>query len=316
MGSTLRVSFVIVFIYMVLCAHAQQEAQFTQYMFTPMAYNSAAAGTSGNISATGLLREQWIGFKDIEGTRVSPRTFFLSVDAPVKFLHGGVGVVIVNDKLGYEQNIGFKLSYAYHMDYGAGELSFGPQLGLLDKSIDFSKLQAVESDPIFQASEEKAMMFDVGLGVLYRVQGKYYAGLFASQVIQSAGSLGENPNYQNKRHFYLTGGYQYIIPDYPLYELEPSVLIKSDLVSYQVDLTARVTYNQKFWGGVSYRITDAVALMLGLKIKQFMVGYSYDITTSKLGSAGSLGSHEIMVNYSFKLDLDKNPKSYRNTRFL
>lgn len=316
MGYAYRVFLFIVFIYFVLRVHAQQEPQITQYMFTPMAYNPATAGTSGNISVTGLLREQWIGFNDSEGNRVSPRTFFLSVDAPLKVLHGGLGAVIVNDKLGYEQNIGLKLSYAYITDFRSGELSFGPQIGLLDKSIDFSKLQALESDPIFQATEEKAMMFDIGLGVLYRVPGKYYMGFAASQVIQSKGSLGENPNYSNKRHLYLSGGYEYVIPDYPLYEVEPSVLIKTDMVSYQVDLNARVTYNQKFWGGLTYRITDAVALMLGVKIKQLMVGYSYDITTSKLGSAGSSGSHEIMVNYSFKLDLDKNPKSYRNTRFL
>lgn len=316
MGYAHRVSLVIGFIYIVLCAQAQQEPQFTQYMFTPMAYNPASAGTSGNISATGLLREQWVGFEDMDGTRVSPRTFFISVDAPLKILHGGIGCEIVNDKLGYEKNIGFKLSYAYITDFRAGELSFGPRIGLLDKSIDFSKLEGLESDPLFQSTEERTMMFDVGLGVLYRVPGKYYAGFAVTQLLQSAASLGENPNYQDKRHMYIQGGYEYTVPDYPLYEIEPSVLIKSDLVSYQVDLTARVTYNQKFWGGISYRITDAVALMLGLKIKQLSVGYSYDITTSKLGSAGSTGTHEIMVNYSFKLDLDKNPKSYRNTRFL
>lgn len=316
MGYANRVYLVIVFIFTLLGMKAQQEPQFTQYVFVPMAYNPAVAGTSGNISVTALLREQWVGFKDMEGTRVSPRTFFLSVDAPLRILHGGIGAVIINDKLGYEQNIGLKLSYAYIMDYRSGELSFGPQIGLLDKTIDFSKLEALEDDPIFMQSEEKAMMFDLGLGVLYRVPGKYYMGFSTSQLIQSSGKLGEEPNYKNQRHYFLQGGYEYSIPDYPLYEVSPSVLVKTDMVSYQVDLTARVTYSQKFWGAVSYRVTDAVALMLGVKIKQLSVGYSYDITTSKLGSAGSSGSHEIVVNYSFKLDLDKNPKSYRNTRFL
>ncbi|HBZ66653.1 MAG TPA: hypothetical protein DEO70_07430 [Bacteroidales bacterium] len=319
MGYANRVYIVIVFICTVLGVKAQQEPQFTQYMFAPMAYNPAFAGTSGNISVTGLLREQWVGFTDATGTRVSPRTFFLSVDAPLRILHGGVGLTILSDKLGYEQNIGLKLSYAYITDFRSGEISFGPTLGLMNRSIDFASLNPLESgsDPLLNGTDaDKPMMFDVGLGVLYRVPGKYYMGFAASQLIQSTGSLGDEPNYQNKRHLYLQGGYEYVIPDYPLYEVEPSVLIKTDMVSYQVDLTGRVTYNQKFWGAVSYRITDAIAILLGIKIKQLSVGYSYDITTSKLGSAGSSGSHEIVVNYSFKLDLDKNPKSYRNTRFL
>ena len=148
MGYANRVYLVIVFIFTLLGARAQQEPQFTQYMFVPMAYNPAVAGTSGNISATALLREQWVGFKDMEGTRVSPRTFFLSVDAPLRILHGGIGAVIINDKLGYEQNIGFRLSYAYIMDFRSGELSFGPQIGLLDKSIDFSKLFVHIHNPV------------------------------------------------------------------------------------------------------------------------------------------------------------------------
>jgi type IX secretion system PorP/SprF family membrane protein len=314
----LRVSVFLLFVFFNITVVGQQEPQFTQNMFTRLVINPAVAGSSGDIAVTGLLRQQWAGFKDNDGESVAPQTYLLTVDAPVRVLHGGVGAVILNDKLGFEKNIGLKLSYAYRTEYRAGILSIGPVIGFLNKTIDFSKLKPVQSgDPLLASAEEKTMLLDLGLGAMYTVPNKYWFGISTSQLLQSGAKMGlDVTNFNLKRHYYLHGGYTYLLPNYSLIKIEPSLLIKTDAVSLQMDLNALATYNNKFWAGVTYRLQDAIAVIIGVKYKSFNISYAYDLTTSKLGSAGSSGSHEIMLNYNFKLQIDKFPKSYRNTRFL
>lgn len=309
------------FVFCVFCVFrlsAQQEAQFTQNMFTRMAINPAFAGSSGNISVTGLMRQQWVGFKDNDGEKVAPGTFLMSVDMPVSLLRGGLGLSIMNDKLGFEQNIGLRLNYAYRTLFADGEIAFGPVIGFVNKTIDFSKFKPTQpNDPILTSAEEKAMMVDLGVGVYYESDNQYYIGISTSQLMQTGASLGiETANFNLSRHYYFQGGYTYVLPNNPLVRLEPSLLIKTDFVSTQFDINGLAIYNEKVWGGITYRFQDAIALMVGVRYKSMQIGYAYDLTTSRLLGAGSTGSHEIMLNYTFKLDVDKNPKSYRNTRFL
>lgn len=298
--------------------HSQQEAQFTQYMFNNLAINPAFAGVKGAICATGLARQQWMGFEDMEGENVAPQTYLFSLDAPIRVLHGGAGLTVFNDKLGYENNIGVKLSYAYRFNIADGEMSAGVQVGFLNKSIDFSKFKPLEAnDPLLAStSKESTMFIDFAAGAFYRVPNQYYVGLSASQLMQSAQEIG-SIEQKLKTHIYLTGGYEYVIPSFPSLEILPSVLIKTDGVSAQYDITALGRYNNKFWGGVNYRVQDAVSIILGMNYKNLNFGYSYDITTSALGRKGrSSGSHEIMVGYCFKIEIEKPRRSYKNTRFL
>ncbi len=297
---------------------SQQEAQFTQYMFNNLSMNPAFAGNKGAICATGLARQQWMGFEDAEGENVAPQTFLFSMDAPIRVLHGGAGITIFNDKLGYENNIGLKLAYAYRFNIADGEMSAGINAGFLNKSIDFSKFKPIESnDPLLTStSKESAMLIDFAVGVLYKVPNKYYVGLSASQLTQAGGSIG-SVEAKLKTHFYITGGYQYVLPSLPSLEIIPSMLIKTDGVSAQYDVTAMAKYNNKFWGGVNYRVQDAVSIIIGMQYRNLNIGYSYDITTSALGSQGrSSGSHEIMIGYCFKIEIEKPRRSYKNTRFL
>lgn len=297
---------------------SQQEPQYTHNMFTQMAVNPAYAGSSGDISVTGLMREQWLGFKDMDGNKVAPQTFLLAMDMPVSLLRGGVGLSILNDKLGFEKNIGLRINYAYRTEFWNGTLAFGPVVGFLNKTIDFSKFKPTQpGDPVLATAEEKTMMVDLGLGVYYEVPKKYYAGISTSQLLQTGATLGvETANFNLKRHYYIQGGFFYVLPDNPLIRLEPSVMLKTDFVSSQIDLNTLAVYNDKFWGGITYRLQDALALLVGVTYKSFRLGYSYDLTTSKLGGAGSTGSHEIVLNYRFKLELEKAPRGYRNTRYL
>lgn len=297
--------------------YSQQVPQFTQNRYAAVLYNPAMAGLQDGINATGLYRQQYVGFKDADGNELGPETFLISLDAPIQFLHGGVGLTIMDDKLGYEGNLSVKLDYAYHTSIGMGDLSIGAVIGLQNHSIDPGLMNPINSsDPVFSAlsSESSSMILDGGLGIYYKSASNLELGASVLQLMGSKSNFGTDYDVEkNQMHYYLTGAYTYAFRRNPKIELKPMVLFKTDGSSYQCDVNALVEYNKKVWGGVTYRLEDAIALMVGFKIKDFKVGYAYDIATNGLGSSGT---HEIMLNYCFKLDIQKTPKSYKNTRFL
>ncbi|MCK9205424.1 MAG: PorP/SprF family type IX secretion system membrane protein, partial [Bacteroidales bacterium] len=156
------------------------------------------------------------------------------------------------------------------------------------------------------------MIFDANAGFFYKVPDKYYIGLSAENLLQSQG---KTTHYQLRRTFYLTGGYQWDIPNHPAFQLRPSALVMYDGGAFQVNLDALLMYNNKFYGGLGYRLQDAVTILAGLNIKGIQVGIAYDICTSALSKYNS-GSLEVLVSYCFRIDTDKYRKTYRNTRFL
>ncbi len=293
---------------------SQQNTLITQYMFSNMAFNPAYAGNGAGICIHGLIREQYLGYKDEDGNKVSPETFLLTVDSPIRILHGGVGGSISQDKIGFFSTLSVKVGYAYKASLGTGDLSIGLQLGFVNLKTDFSKFKPIDSDDelINGKGSESDMMFDLSAGLFYKIQDKFWVGLSGDQLLQSKG---KNTNYQLKRHFYLASGYQWVIPNHPAFELQPSLLLMYDGAVFQFNLSALVWYNSKFYGGLAYRFQDAVSILAGLTIKSFRVGLAYDINTSKLSKYNS-GSIEVMLGYCFKIDTDKFRKSYRNTRFL
>jgi type IX secretion system PorP/SprF family membrane protein len=109
--------------------YSQQDVQFSHNMFNTMGINPGYAGLRSAICATALARQQWVGFRDSEGNRVSPETYSLNVDAPIPFLKGGAAIGFIQDELGFETNVGVKITYAYHHQMVFGKLGIGAQIG-------------------------------------------------------------------------------------------------------------------------------------------------------------------------------------------
>jgi len=279
-----------------------------------MAFNPGYAGSSEGICVTGLTRQQWIGFKDDDGSNVAPQTYFLTIDSPLKFLHGALSGFISQDKIAQYSNTNVKIGYAYKADIGPGNFSAGLQVGFMNTKMDFSKFNPnQEGDPVLtEKSEQSDFVIDLALGLFYKVPDKYYIGLSADQLLQTKEP---QTSYQLRRHYYLTGGYYYLLPNHPVFEIQPSALIEYDGAVVQFNLGVLVEYNKKIWGGLEYRFQDAVAILAGMNFKSFRVGISYDIATSSI-TRYSYGGVEVMLNYCFKLKTEKFRKSYKNTRFL
>jgi type IX secretion system PorP/SprF family membrane protein len=306
-----------------LTGYAQQEPQFSQSMFYGLTLNPGVAGSENAICATGAFRNQWVGFEDIEGNNVSPETFFVNIMAPIRILRGGVSAQIMQDKIGFEKTISFKVGYAYQRKVGFGKMGIGTQFEFNNRSIDFSKLNPAQEDPLLNqiASNESDMLIDFSLGFYYKVPGSYHIGISGLHLIQSKGKvLAESSSYDLKmkldRTIVLHGGYEFTFPRNPEFEFHPYAVIRTNLSAVQVDLTGIVIFKELFWAGAGYRVQDAVIFLAGVQYKDFKIGYSYDINVSKLGQPFGGGTHEVMLNYCFKLELDRGRKSYRNTRFL
>ena len=296
----------------------QQAPMFTNYSNSYASINPGFGGLSEGINVMGIYRDQWTGFKDMQGNVITPRTMLFSGDMPVKLLRGGLSMSIMKDQIGFEDNINVNMGYSYHLDLGPGILGMGLALNMINRSMDFSKYNPiVENDPALPSGEQTAMLFDAGLGLFWQIPETFYIGLSATNIFESksknlSDKSTSSASFVGDRTFYLMAGYEYQFNN-PLFVLMPSLCLMSDIASTQINAGAKLFYNNKFWFGVNYRYQESVAAMVGFKIKDVQISYSYDINT--LGIAVQ-GSHEVCVSYFFKMDLEKSPRIYRSIRYL
>lgn len=303
-----------------LTGKAQQDYQFTHYMFDKLSFNPGYAGLNKSICGTVMFREQWQGFVSESGGYGNPTTALINIHAPVKMLRGGLGFTYANDRLGFENTNLAKLAYSYHMGLGVGDLGIGISAGILHKSLSAVWVTPdgtpALSDNAIATESGKALIPDFNLGVFYSTN-QLYMGISATHLVPTdIKSSTTDLNIKSVQHFWITAGYKHKMGDF---ELRPSVLAKSDGAITQLDLNVNVLYKDMVWGGVTYRVTDAIAPMLGYQRKMgdgtLRIGYAYDVTTSKIGDYSS-GSHDIMLNYCFNLDKPPVIQKSKNPRFL
>lgn len=287
---------------------SQQDAQFSQNMFNKLANNPGYAGSNQAICATVLHRSQWMGF---EG---APRTLNLSVDAGIPAIRGGVGLNIVKDEIGYGGHLGLQLTYAYRTVLGNGQLGAGLSLGMLQAGLDGSELNPSDAgDNSIPTGDVKGSKMDFGFGVYYNTQD-IYIGLSSSHLTAPEIEWTEGNkliHYQTARHYFLIAGYAHELS--PMFTLNPSIYLKSDGAASQLDINTNVLYNNKLWGGVSYRLDEGIIALLGMHItNDLKFGIAYDVVMSEI-NANSL---EFMLGYCFQVSYDRPMKSYKNPRFL
>lgn len=302
---------------LLLTAFGQQEIQFTQFMNNKLFYNPGVAGSSGAICLNGVYRTQWVGFTN------APVTQNLNAEIPIEFIRGALIVNLTNDQIGFFQDITAGIGYAYTLDFGIGTLGLGFEVDFRNKSVTSGEWLPPDnlSDPALAGFNKSAISPDVNFGAYFQATN-WYAGVSSTRLLAAQTDV-ENyakdgvTSIKGVRHYILMGGYDWEIPNTSLM-LRPAAMIKTDLLaSPQVDLNVSALYNNKIWAGVSYRLQDAVAIMAGYYIlPDLRLSYSYDLTTSSLRNA-SYGSHEIMLNYCFKIEIPPREKGYyRNVRFL
>jgi type IX secretion system PorP/SprF family membrane protein len=310
-----KLSIILLFTLIYAGLSAQQEPQFNFYMFNKVAINPAAAGVDRMINTSGYGRNQWIGYKNEDDMAVNPCTYGLTFDIPVYKIKSGAGLTFQYNKTGAESNIDVKLHYAYHYVINKKHtISAGLSLGFLGKSIDYSKVTPSEDDPMIPGTKESGFMTDIDLGIHYQVLKKFYLGLSASNLLGSKAEIGA-PEFTQSRHYYLFSGYDIeLSKSKHNLVLTPGFLVKATSGAVNADINAILTYNDFFWGGVVYRIQDAVGIMAGFNYNGVKVGLSYDYTMSSDFAQGCRHSVEFFIKYSYAIYPPIIRRSGYNTR--
>ena len=295
-------------------AYAQQDPQFTQYMYNMSVINPAYATAEENIlNIGGLYRSQWVG---VQG---APKTATFFAHAPVGE-RVELGISFVNDQIGdvvNENNI--YADFAYVLPVGLqSKLSLGIKAGVTFFNTDFSgfNLQSgnVSTDIAFNENINQTFP-NVGIGAFY-FSDNYYIGLSAPNLLTTKHLEAEDgirSTGVESIHYFFTGGYVFDINDN--LKLKPAFMVKGvSGAPFAVDLTANVLINNKLEAGLAYRLEDAVSALVNFRInEQLRIGYAYDYTTSNLSNFSS-GSHEIFL--LFDVDLFGLKKGYdRSPRF-
>jgi len=284
---------------------AQQDAQYTQYMYNTIVVNPAYAGSRQAMSIFALHRTQWVG---IDG---APVTNSFSINTPINESKVGLGLSFVNDKIGpsEENNIAADFSYTIPASEKY-KISFGLKASANLLNVDFSKLQYQPGDPIIQEDNiDNKFSPNIGVG-FYLHSDNSYIGISAPNLIEtehfdkSATSSSTSHIATEKINYYLIAGY--------VFDLSPSVKFKPSLQTkyvqgapLQVDVSANFMLNEKFVAGLSYRWSAAVSATVGFQVSDsFFVGYAYDFDTTDLAQYNS-GSHEIFLRYELFNKFDK-----------
>ena len=314
----LRKGIRVAMVLMILTARswAQQDPQFTHYMFNTLYYNPGFAGVDGTTKFTALHRSQWLGYQPSFGGGGAPTTQLISMTAPIYKLNSGFGAYIINDRLGPQNNLEAQASYAYHLGIKDAKISFGLRAGIYSQTIDFDQYRPTDpNDPLLQTSGKQSQIRpDLAAGVFFRKE-KYYAGLSFSHLTQSTFDFGLNQRSALQTHMYVTGGYFYDL-NFDV-KLQFMSLIKSDFTKTTVDIGGIAYFKDTMWGGLSFRQSEAVILMLGysiLKDKSLKLGYALDYVV-KDQAAKQPTSHEFMLSYELPVNPGSGKKVVRTPRY-
>lgn len=278
---------------------AQQDSQFTQYMYNPVNFNPAYAGSREVLSVFGLHRTQWVG---LDG---APVTNTVSLHTPIENSDVGIGLSFVNDRIGPsdENTISVDISYTVPTsDYY--KLAFGLKTTANLLNVDFTKLTQQPGDPELEYNIDNRFSPNIGAGVFW-YSDHSYLGLSVPNFLETKHFDGENNSVAKERmHYYFIGGYVFDLS--PTIKFKPSVLSK--IVNHaplQVDVSANFLFNEKFTVGVAYRWSAALSAMVGFQITDgLLAGYAYDAETTQLANYNS-GSHEIFLRFELFKNYDR-----------
>ena len=281
-----------------IVSYAQQDAQFSQYMYNTININPAYAGSRGALSIFALHRTQWVG---LDG---APVTNAVSVNTPINDSNLGLGISIINDKIGptHESTISADLSYTIPTSE-TFKLSFGIKATANLFDLDVTQLNPVDDDPSLHDYNNKFSP-NIGAGIYYH-SDKGYVGLSVPNFIESNRyDDNEVRIFKEKINYYLIGGYVFDLNE--LVKFKPAFLTKMVYgAPLQVDVSGNFMFNNKFMVGIAYRWSAALSGMVGFQVSDSLyIGYGYDRETTNLNNYNS-GSHEIFLRYEIFKNNDK-----------
>lgn len=298
---------------------AQQDAQYTQYIYNTISINPAYAGNRGTFSITGLYRTQWVG---LEG---APETSSLNFHAPVGKKRVGLGFSVVNDRLGegVTERTNFDLAFSYTIPLSRKrKLSLGLKAGGQLFNVDFTLLNQFTEELTFENNIDNRFTPNIGAGIYYHFSNKWYLGFSIPNILQSEHFENENTLVaggdrtsfiaRDRAHYFLMTGYIFEL-NYA-WDFKPTALFRAVRgAPLQLDMSANFLFKKKLLLATSYRFGAAVSASVGFQITRGMLlGLSYDREITELGNTlFNSGSFEVFLRF----DLFKTNKRQVSPRF-
>lgn len=285
-------------------AFAQQDPQYTQYMYNMNVVNPAYAGSKEGLSITALYRNQWSG---LDG---APDTFTFSAHSPIGD-KVGLGLSAIRDELGPVAETNVYADFSYTLDVGSStKLALGIKAGATFHDVGLVDLELQDpNDPFFSQNISNTYP-NVGAGAFLYGE-KFYVGLSVPNLLNSV-HLDENGlKYGSEtQHYFATAGYVFDVSENV--KLKPSTMVKSAFdapLSFDANLNA--LFYERFEIGASYRLDDSFSGLVGFQVTEnIRVGYAYDYITSDLDGVAN-ASHEVIVTF----DLFFSKRALRSPRF-
>ncbi len=291
-------------------ASAQQEGQFTQFMYNKMMFNPAAAGLGKQPVLSATMRSQWMGLEGAPETQLLSFETVLGANSNV-----GIGANLFRQTIGISENFEFNTIYSYQIEMGIGYLRGGLQASVRLMRSDFSQVESIqpaESDPAIPLGIESKYVPNFGAGIYYTdLKERVYVGFSVPRLLENNIDLSDEQGVISRelRHLYVMGGIKL-----PLGEgiekayVQPQVLLKYvEGAPFDADVNVNVFFAERFLAGLSYRIGgskssslgESVSLLLGMDLTEKLTfGLSYDATLSELNSYNN-GSIEGLLRYRF-----------------
>lgn len=298
-----------IFLALISTVNAQQDAQYTQYMFNTMSVNPAYAGSRGQFSAAALYRSQWVG---LDG---APETFTINLHSPIRNSRLGYGVSVIQDNIGdgVVSETYFDAVVSYTIDVSLeGKLSFGLKAGGNLLNLDFNGLRNFDLEPVSVDNIENRFSPNIGLGLYYHTN-KFYAGLSAPNILETEHFDNSQTDANSAQflsreriNFYFITGYVFDLNSN--LKFKPAVLTKVvGGAPLQVDLSASFLFNDRFSFGAAYRWDAAISGLVGFQITdQLMLGLAYDRETTALGGTQfNDGSFEVFLRFELVKSFQK-----------
>ncbi|WP_431242064.1 PorP/SprF family type IX secretion system membrane protein [Flavobacterium sp. P21] len=273
----------------IFSASAQQESQYSQYMYNTMTFNPGYTGSREVLSAMALYRTQWVG---LEG---APKTMNFSIQSPLGS-RNALGLNVVSDQIGPAKTTGATLNYSYTI-LGSTDVkySFGVSAGIDNFDVDYTKLNVENPDQYFSG---QISQFSPNVGVGFYVHSyNWYVGLSSPKILRTSYFDDvKATTYSTRSHIYLIGGYVFDLN--PYLKFKPAALIKAvPGAPIAVDISGNFLINDKLTLGATYRWDAAVSGLAGFQVSDgIQVGYAYDYDTTHIGNYNS-GSHELFLRF-------------------
>jgi type IX secretion system PorP/SprF family membrane protein len=267
-------------------AKGQIDPLYAQYLNNPLSLNPAYTGFTKDLNASITYRKQWAGFDG------SPETVNASVHSSVFDNKMGVGLMIIQDKIGVNKNTEVQATYAYKLDLDEKQLSFGLQAGLLSYANDYSQLNPQDPNAPEFASNQVYTKPSFGAGLMLS-SDRFLIGLSVPRMLKNTADFGTGETQLYQQHYYFTGAYVFMLSE--RLRLKPSMLVKGvSGAPISIDYNVSLNIDERYTAGLYTRNLKSYGLLAQLKFDKYRLGYAFEVPAN--GSVETrFTAHEISI---------------------